>query len=81
MTLPSQLASDTSHRWFSVQEAARYFGKDQSIIHRWCHDGTAVEAGMRVFRDPTRHFWIGIPVVHTSISPDESLHSSTHTLT
>lgn len=62
MTLPSQLATDTSHRWMSIPEAARYFGKDRSVIWKWCSEGTAAEAGFKVFRDPTRHMWIGIPI-------------------
>lgn len=62
----------------SLPEAARYFGKDRTVIWKWCSDGTAVEAGFRVFRDPTRHMWIGIPVQNSS---SEMLHSFQHMLT
>lgn len=63
MSKPSEIATDTSHRWLTLTEAAEYFGKDRSLIFRWCNNGTCIEAGFRVFRDVTGHWWVGLPVV------------------
>jgi hypothetical protein len=48
-------------KWFTVTEAARYFSKDPSVIRRWCYSGAFLEFGFRAQRDPTGHWYLGVP--------------------
>lgn len=49
-------------RWLTVPQAAKHFGRSDSIILRWCHSGFMLEvADVRIRRDLTGHWLIGIP--------------------
>lgn len=61
MKVPSHLAADTERRWLSCREAQAHFGRSQKTISNWIVNGTCVEFGLRVYRDPMGFYWIGIP--------------------
>lgn len=50
------------YRWYTITQASRYFGKDPSVILRWCHAGTLLDAQCVTRRDLTGHWFIGIPL-------------------
>jgi hypothetical protein len=62
MKLPSQLASDRTHTWLTITQAAAHFGRNRATIYDWCVSGFCLSARFKVFRDITGHYWIGIPV-------------------
>lgn len=61
MQTPLYVLRDTSCQWMSSTDAVTFFQRDPSIIWDWCNDGTCIEAGFRLYRDLTGHWWIGIP--------------------
>jgi len=77
MKLPFAIAADMTHMWLSASEAARHFDRSRKTITVWCNDGTLVAFNIRVYRDISGHWWIGIPNVGTV----ESVHTLRSSLT
>ena len=45
----------------TVAEAAKYFGRTQRTIQRWCVTGTLIAFNYRVIRDKSTRWLIVIP--------------------
>lgn len=67
--------------WLTPEEFAIHQCKTSRQIRRWCQSGFIVELGLLLRRDPTGHWYIGIPSTHSDYGhfghvPRHSLTSS-----
>ena len=60
-TLPLVAREQPNYAWYGTTQAAEFYGRHTRTICRWCSDGTLVEAGCTLYRDPAGQWWIGIP--------------------
>jgi hypothetical protein len=69
----SSLAADLSARhnlppwitdpgdWVNTKEFAIRWNRSESTVRMWCRDGTAVEFGLTIYRDPKGRWWLKVP--------------------
>lgn len=68
MKVPTHLLTDNSVQWMTKADAAVHFGRSDRTIQKWLTNGTCAEFGLRVFKDLTGHWYIGIPISETCTS-------------
>lgn len=80
-TITPNAAEAVHFHWRSVAYAAKYYGRVERVIQRWCKNGTLASAKIPVFRDVSGRWWICLPasedkecigVDFTSLTPPTS---------
>ena len=57
-TAPAQVVF---HReWRSTHYAAKFYDRSLRRIQKWCNNGTFASAGIPVFQDAKKRWWINI---------------------
>jgi hypothetical protein len=51
---------DRTLAWLSVLQVAHIWNRSPRMIRNWIYDGTLLQIGARLYRDPHQRWWIGV---------------------